>query len=44
MPGWSVVTIMLFVPGKDYYRMDGSTAADTRKIWCKYFNRTTSHR
>eukprot|EP00092_Neocalanus_flemingeri_P001700 GFUD01001814.1.p1 GENE.GFUD01001814.1~~GFUD01001814.1.p1 ORF type:complete len:1623 (+),score=612.15 GFUD01001814.1:145-4869(+) len=33
-----------WIPGKDYYRMDGSTAADTRKIWCKYFNRTTSHR
>merc|ERR1712130_397349 len=33
-----------WVPGKDYYRMDGSTAADTRKIWCKYFNKTTSHR
>ena len=33
-----------WVSGKDYYRMDGSTAADTRKIWCKYFNRSTSHR
>jgi len=33
-----------WIPGKDYYRMDGSTAADTRKIWCKYFNKTTSHR
>ena len=30
--------------GKDYYRMDGSTNAETRKIWCKFFNRTTSHR
>ena len=33
-----------WVPGKDYYRMDGSTPADTRKIWCKFFNRATSHR
>ena len=33
-----------WIPGKDYYRMDESTAADTRKIWCKYFNKTTSHR
>jgi len=33
-----------WVPGKDYYRMDGSTAADTRKIWCKYFNKDTNHR
>ena len=33
-----------WVPGKDYYRMDESTAADIRKIWCKYFNKTTSHR
>merc|ERR1719378_565521 len=24
--------------------MDGSTPADTRKIWCKFFNRATSHR
>jgi len=33
-----------WVPGKDYYRMDGSTAADTRKIWCKYFNKESNHR
>ena len=33
-----------WVPGKDYYRMDGSTAADTRKIWCKYFNKADNHR
>jgi len=33
-----------WVPGKDYYRMDGSTAADTRKIWCKFFNKDTNHR
>jgi hypothetical protein len=24
--------------------MDGSTGADTRKMWCKFFNRPTSHR
>merc|ERR1712106_790069 len=34
----------LSVSGKDYYRMDGSTSAETRKIWCKSCNRTTSHR
>merc|ERR1712241_1220254 len=33
-----------WVPGKDYYRMDGSTAADARKIWCKYFNKADNHR
>ena len=33
-----------WLPGKDYYRMDGSTAADTRKIWCKYFNKPTNFR
>ena len=33
-----------WIPGKDYYRMDGSPPADTRKIWCKFFNRATSHR
>merc|ERR1712129_629902 len=33
-----------WVPGKDYYRMDGSTAADTRKIWCKFFNKESNHR
>merc|ERR1719495_2831607 len=33
-----------WVVGKDYYRMDGSTAADTRKIWCKYFNKPGNHR
>merc|ERR1712203_333667 len=33
-----------WVPGKDYYRMDGSTPADTRKIWCKYFNKESNHR
>jgi len=33
-----------WIQGKDYYRMDGSTGADTRKLWCKYFNRSTSHR
>ena len=30
-----------WLPGKDYYRMDGSTAPDTRKMWCKYFNKVT---
>merc|ERR1719264_504095 len=30
--------------GRDYYRMDGSTAADTRKIWCKFFNKESNHR
>ena len=30
-----------WIPGKDYYRMDGSTAPDTRKMWCKYFNKVT---
>ena len=24
--------------------MDGSTAPDTRKIWCKYFNKATNYR
>ena len=24
--------------GKDYFRMDGSTAPDVRKKWCSYFN------
>ena len=24
--------------GRDYYRMDGSTAPDVRKKWCSYFN------
>lgn len=33
-----------WVQGVDYYRMDGSTDANTRKIWCKYFNKETSHR
>jgi transcriptional regulator ATRX len=33
-----------WVPGKDYYRMDGSTAAETRKIWCKFFNKADNHR
>ena len=33
-----------WLPGKDYYRMDGSTAPDTRKMWCKYFNRSTNYR
>ena len=27
-----------------FYRMDGSTAPDTRKIWCKYFNKATNYR
>merc|ERR1719494_1131710 len=31
-----------WVPGKDYYRMDGSTPADTRKKWCNYFNKPTN--
>lgn len=26
--------------GKDYFRMDGSTAPDVRKKWCSYFNNT----
>ena len=25
--------------GRDYFRMDGSTAPDTRKKWCNYFNK-----
>lgn len=33
-----------WVQGNDYYRLDGSTDANTRKIWCKYFNKETSHR
>jgi len=33
-----------WAPGKDYYRMDGSTSAETRKIWCKNFNKSTNHR
>jgi len=33
-----------WLPGKDYYRMDGSTAPDTRKVWCKYFNKATNYR
>ena len=33
-----------WLPGKDYYRMDGSTAPDTRKMWCKYFNKATNDR
>ena len=33
-----------WLPGKDYYRMDGSTAPDTRKVWCKYFNKATIYR
>ena len=28
----------LFVSGKDYFRMDGSTGPDIRKKWCSYFN------
>ena len=24
--------------------MDGSTAPDTRKLWCKYFNKNTNYR
>ena len=28
-----------WIHGKDYYRMDGSTSADTRKKWCNYFNK-----
>jgi len=33
-----------WMPGQDYYRLDGSTDANTRKVWCKYFNKTTNHR
>ena len=32
------------LPGKDYYCMDGSTAPDTRKVCCKYFNKATNYR
>lgn len=28
--------------GRDYFRMDGSTAPDKRKIWCNYFNKVFS--
>merc|ERR1719211_849820 len=27
-----------WIHGKDYFRMDGSTAPDVRKKWCSYFN------
>merc|ERR1712107_760945 len=37
-------TLDTWVPGKDYFMMDGSTPANTRKIWCKVFNRATSQR
>jgi len=30
--------------GKDYYRLDGSTGADQRKMWCKYFNKGNNMR
>ena len=33
-----------WVQGLDYYRLDGSTDANTRKVWCKYFNKNTHHR
>ena len=32
------------LPGKDYYCMDGSTAPDTRKVCCNYFNKATNYR
>ena len=32
------LTFGSWLHGKDYYRMDGSTAADVRKKWCSYFN------
>jgi hypothetical protein len=28
-----------WVNDKDYYRMDGSTAPETRKKWCNFFNK-----
>ncbi len=31
-------TLGTWKPGKDYFRMDGSTPPDTRKKWCSYFN------
>merc|ERR1719211_301024 len=33
-----------WIHGKDYYRMDGSTSADTRKKGCNYFNKISNHR
>lgn len=27
--------------GRDYFRMDGTTAPDVRKRWCNYFNKVT---
>ena len=32
------LTFGSWLHGKDYYRMDGSTAPDIRKRWCSYFN------
>ena len=32
------LTFGSWLHGKDYYRMDGSTAPDVRKRWCSYFN------
>merc|ERR1719259_1436938 len=33
-----------WIHGKEYYRMDGSTSADTRKKWCNYFNKPANTR
>jgi transcriptional regulator ATRX len=30
--------------GLDYFRLDGSTSAENRSIWCKSFNREDNHR
>ena len=33
-----------WVPGEDYYRMDGSTPAEMRKTWCEGFNNESNQR
>jgi transcriptional regulator ATRX len=30
--------------GLDYFRLDGSTSAENRNIWCRAFNREDNHR
>ena len=36
--------LLVYLTCIDVCRLDGSTAADTRKMWCKFFNKPTSHR
>ncbi|XP_047111302.1 transcriptional regulator ATRX homolog isoform X1 [Schistocerca piceifrons] len=31
-------------PGLDYFRLDGSTSAENRSIWCKSFNKESNYR